>query len=399
MPSVDNRVVEMRFDNKEFENEVKMYASIVKSSVRDAYIKIARHTNEEAQRSLACDLVEQAKTVAEMYRSLRPTLLESDEGRHVVVYYDFGDEFISNIIEQHLGRIVKLLNPRERSGGPLLSMLTQMLDSEHKYRQSRKYLDVEPDSPDDNRQFVYHASQLKKYIESNLYLPTHKRRNTAFLEQVAFSVAAGISMVFATVVSFAFQQTYGNFTLPFFIALVISYMFKDRIKDLIRNYFAHGLGSRFYDYLITIRVGLRKIGKVKEGFDFVSPQDVSRHVNEKRARKNPLVVNRGVDEQVIQYRKYVHLKRKAVDQLSAYPINGINNIVRFNLAGFMRKMDNPTVPLYVNQGDAANHFTEGDKAYYLNFVIQCKYEGISEYKRYRVCLRRDGIQNIEEKHQ
>ena len=386
-------------DNKEFENEVKMYASIVKSSVRDAYIKIARHTNEEAQRSLACDLVEQAKTVAEMYRSLRPTLLESDEGRHVVVYYDFGDEFISNIIEQHLGRIVKLLNPRERSGGPLLSMLTQMLDSEHKYRQSRKYLDVEPDSPDDNRQFVYHASQLKKYIESNLYLPTHKRRNTAFLEQVAFSVAAGISMVFATVVSFAFQQTYGNFTLPFFIALVISYMFKDRIKDLIRNYFAHGLGSRFYDYLITIRVGLRKIGKVKEGFDFVSPQDVSRHVNEKRARKNPLVVNRGVDEQVIQYRKYVHLKRKAVDQLSAYPINGINNIVRFNLAGFMRKMDNPTVPLYVNQGDAANHFTEGDKAYYLNFVIQCKYEGISEYKRYRVCLRRDGIQNIEEKHQ
>ncbi len=386
-------------DNKEFENEVKMYASIVKSSVRDAYIKITRQPNGEAQRSLACDLVEQARTVAEMYRSLRPTLLESDEGQQVVVYYDFGDEFISNIIEQHLGRIVKRLNPRERSGEPLLPMLTQMLDSEHKYRQSRKYLDVEPDSPDGNRQFVYHASQLKKYIESNLYLPTHKRRNTAFLEQVAFSVAAGISMVFATVVSFAFQQTYGNFTLPFFIALVISYMFKDRIKDLIRNYFAHGLGSRFYDYLITIRVGLRKIGKVKEGFDFVSPQDVSRHVNEKRARKNPLVVNRGVDEQVIQYRKYVHLKRKAVDQLSAYPINGINNIVRFNLAGFMRKMDNPTVPLYVNQGDAANHFTEGDKAYYLNFVIQCKYEGISEYKRYRVCLRRDGIQDIEEKHQ
>ena len=379
-------------DQKEFENEVKMYASIVKSSVRDAYLKISHQSNEDVQYSLACDLVEQVKAVAQMYRSLRHILLESDDGKQVTVFYDFGDEFISNIIEQHLGRIVKLLNPRERSSGPLLSMLTQMLDSEHKYRKSRNYLDVEAKSADDNRQFVYHASQLKKYIESNLYLPTHKRRNTAFLEQVAFSVAAGISMVFATVVSFAFQQTYGNFTLPFFIALVISYMFKDRIKDLIRNYFAHGLGSRFYDYLITIRVGLRKIGKV-------SPQDVSRHVNEKRARKNPLVVNRGVDEQVIQYRKRVHLRRKAVDQLSAYPINGINNIVRFNLAGFMRKMDNPTVPLYVNQGDAACHYTDGDKSYYLNFVIQCKYEDKSEYKRYRVCLRRDGIQSIEEKHQ
>ena len=387
--------------NKEFENEVKMYASIVKSSMRDSYLNITQQDNREVQISLACDLVEQAKEVTKMYRSLRPILLESDGGKDVSTFYDFGDEFISNIVEQHLGRIVKLLDPRNTSGNgsPLLSMLTQLLDSEHKYRKNHHYIDVECDSKDNNRQFVYHASQLKKYIESNLYLPTHKRRNTAFLEQVAFSVAAGISMVFATVVSFAFQQTYGNFTLPFFIALVISYMFKDRIKDLIRNYFAHGLGSRFYDYLITIRVAARKIGKVKEGFDFVSPQDVSRHVNEKRARKNPLVVNRGVDEQVIQYRKYVHLKRKAVDRLSAYPINGINNIVRFNLSNFMRKMDNPKVPLYVNKGDAANNFTSGDKAYYLNFIIQCKYEGISEYKRYRVCLRRDGIKDIEEKKQ
>ena len=387
-------------EDKAFETEIKMYASIVKSSMRDAYTDIAEQTNEEAQFSLACDLVEHAKTVLEMYRSLRPTLLESSEGSNLTVFFDFGDEFISNIVEQHLGRIVKLLQPRNRtSSSPLLPMITQLLDSERSYRRQRGYLEVEASSRDNNRQFVYHASQLKKYIESNLYLPTHKRRNTVFLEQVAFSFAAGVSMVFATVVSFAFQQTYGNFTLPFFIALVISYMFKDRIKDLIRNYFANNLGSRFYDYLITIRVGLRKIGKVKEGFDFVSPQDVSKHVNEKRARKNPLVVNRGVDEQVIQYRKYVHLKRKAVDQLSAYPINGINNIVRFNLAGFMRKMDNPQVPLFVNNADATPQFTKGDKAYYLNFIIQCKYEEKSEYKRYRVCLSRDGIKDIEEKKQ
>lgn len=387
-------------EHSEFETEIKMYASIVKSSIRDAYHRILNQSNEDARVSLACDMVEQVKDVLAMYRSQRKTLMESEAGDQVVVFYNFGDEFISNLVEQHLGRLVNLMNPRQKAiGGPLLPMLTQLLDSEHKYRAKHNYLDVEQNSADNNRQFVYHASQLKKYIESNLYLPTHKRRNTAFLEQVAFSVAAGISMVFATVVSFAFQQTYGNFTLPFFIALVISYMFKDRIKDLIRNYFAHGLGSKFYDYLITIRVGLRKIGKVKEGFDFVSPQDVSRHVNEQRARKNPLVVNRGVDEQVIQYRKYVHLKRKAVDQLSAYPINGINNIVRFNLAGFMRKMDNPTVDLFVNNGDATKEFTQGDKAYYLNFVVQCKYEDKSEYKRYRVCLCRDGIKTIEEKKQ
>ena len=194
-------------ENGEFETEIKMFASIVKSSMREAFLKIAHQTNGDAQCSFACDMVEQAKQVMSMYRSLRPTLLSSDQGESVTTFYDFGDEFISNIVEQHLGRIVKLLNPRERSNSsPLLPMITQLLDSEHKYRTNRHYLDVEHGSADNNRQFVYHASQLKKYIESNLYLPTHKRRNTAFLEQVAFSVAAGISMVFATVVSFAFSR-------------------------------------------------------------------------------------------------------------------------------------------------------------------------------------------------
>ena len=120
-------------DKGQFETEVKMYASIVKSSVRDAYHKIANQDNEEAQASLACDLVEQAKEVTAMYRSLRSILLESDEGKKMTVFYDFGDEFISNILEQHLGRIVRLLNPRKHStGGPLLPMLTQLLDSERK---------------------------------------------------------------------------------------------------------------------------------------------------------------------------------------------------------------------------------------------------------------------------
>ena len=53
-------------DNKEFETEVKMYASIVKSSMRDAYIKITKETNEATQHSLACDLVEHAKEVTNM---------------------------------------------------------------------------------------------------------------------------------------------------------------------------------------------------------------------------------------------------------------------------------------------------------------------------------------------
>ena len=203
-------------------------------------------------------------------------------------------------------------------------------------------------------------------------------------------------MVFATVISFAFQQTYGNFTLPFFIALVISYMFKDRIKELVRIYFATRLSSRLFDYKIGIRVGDIKVGWCKEGFDFLTPEKISSPVRKMRNRHSPLVIGRGTEEQVIQYRKRIHLNQKAVNRLSPYPLSGINDIVRYNLSEFMRKMDNPKVPLCANKGDGQYVPAEGRKVYYLNLIIQFKYENTTRFYRYRVCMSRKGIHKIKE---
>ena len=61
----------------------------------------------------------------------------------------------------------------------------------------------------------------------------------------------------------------------------------------------------------------------------------------------------------------------------------------------MRKMDNPEMPVYANLGNGNFELIEGEKVYYLNFIIQCKYQGQSEYKRYRVCLNRKGLKDIE----
>lgn len=379
---------------KALEVAVKMYSSIVKSSIRNACIEIERINDSEHEIRLCQEYINNISCVLSLYRQICDKPRKEEDDNWVKFYY-YGDEFISNVVEQHVYRLLQHIKENRKDVyNRVKKDIGKLLDTENDYRRSMKYLCVEEESKDNNRAFVYRAGQLKKYIESNLYLPTHKRKNTVFLEQVAFSFAAGVSMVFATVVSFAFQQTYGNFTLPFFIALVISYMFKDRIKDLIRNYFANRLGSRFYDFLITIRINTRKIGWCKEGFDFVSPEKLSRRVNETRARKSPLVINRGVEEQVIQYRKYVHLKQKELKRLSSYPLSGINDIVRYNLKEFMRKMDNAQIPVYAHKSDNNYELVEGEKVYYLNFVIQCKYDNQSEYKRYKICLNREGIKEI-----
>lgn len=385
-------------DAQAFAREIKMFSSIAKSSLRDGYVGIVASHDCDGLADKCLSYVGDIRSLLSIYRGAGEGLARMKPQPDCLKFYLFGDEFISNVVEQHVFRLAKFLKGKHPDVyNELRASLGSLADDEDAYRRRRGYICVETDSGDNNRQFVYHAGQLKKYIESNLYLPTRKRKNTVFLEQVAFSLAAGVSMIFATVVSFAFQQTYGNFTLPFFIALVISYMFKDRIKELIRYYFANRLGSRFYDYLLTIWVGNTRIGKCKEGFDFVRAEKLPHKVSETRARKSPLVINKGVNEQVMCCRKYVHLKRKELERLSPYQLLGINDIVRYNLKEFMRKMDNAQIPLFANKGGGGYEIVGGDKVYYLNFVIRCRYGKQSEYRRYRICLNRKGIKEIEER--
>lgn len=381
---------------KKYESEIKMYASILKSAIRNAYVHIKNNAIDADRMFLCNEFLSNLQSILEQYRGLRKVVNVSSINNQYLSCFNYADEFISNVMEQHVYRLLNLLKNNFPADYDVLKQrMQELLDNELHYKKQMHYNYVKVDSEDNNSRFVYHASMLKKYIESDLYLAAHKRRNTFFLEQIAFSIAAGISMIFATVIAFSFQQTYGNFTLPLFIALVISYMFKDRIKELIRYYFANKLGSRFFDNRISIRVNNRKIGWSKEGFDYISNEKLPRYVWEKRGRTSPMETSRRIYEQVILYRKRVHLKRKNVKETSPHPILGVNDIIRYNLSEFMRKMDNPEMPVYANLGNGNFELVEGEKVYYLNFIIQCKYQGQSEYKRYRVCLNRKELKDIE----
>ena len=108
------------------------------------------------------------------------------------------------------------------------------------------------------------------------------------MEQIYYSIAAGLSMIFATVVAFSFQKKYGNFTMPLFVALVVSYMLKDRIKELMRFYFAHRLGKNYFDRKTTISMNERVVGWIKDGVDFISERKVPEEIIERRARPDLL---------------------------------------------------------------------------------------------------------------
>ena len=117
-------------------------------------------------------------------------------------------------------------------------------------------------------------------------------------------------MVFATFVAFYFQDRYGNFTFPVFVALVVGYMFKDRIKETGRSLSAKYLQDNLYDHRITINSqnGRHKLGILREKVTFVRENDIPKAVLRARNRdKITDLDNEGQGEHVICYSKEISL--------------------------------------------------------------------------------------------
>src|SRR5690606_5189565 len=195
-----------------------------------------------------------------------------------------------------------------------------------------------------NEAFLFRSSVLKKFTSSVLYLSLAVKREGTALEHILSAVAAGLSMVFATVIAFYFQYRYGQLTFPFFVALVIGYMFKDRIKELGRHFFAQHLRNWLYDrrILIKTRDGAHTLGFLREKVTLVSEDKTPAAILAQRNRNSITALdNEGQEEHVLCYNKEVVLRTGAFKRIytGGPQITGVTDIMRLDMRPYLRKMD------------------------------------------------------------
>lgn len=381
----------------EYEYHIKMFQSILKSSLRDEIQHIIKNEVKEDIPFLVKAYVSNVNLIAEKYRGLRRVINAPTVQKDLMRYYFYGDEFMSNIIEQNTLILLTSFKHSEKDDlAKSKDILFDLIIKEREYKKEKDYPFVGKHSKDSYRELIHRRGVLKKYVESQLFLSTSTKKDGVLVEQILYSLAAGMAMIFATAVAFTFQQKFGNFTIPLFIALVISYMLKDRIKELMRYYFTGKLKRFFFDQKTKIKVkNNHPIGWCKEGFDFIIERKIPKGVVKARNRSLIMgVENRVTAEKVFMYRKFLRLSRNELNKVyQHYTITGVNDIIRFNVSRFISKMDNPEIPLYlVNH----NHYEViyGEKVYYLNMIISYQYEGSTHYSRYRLVLNRDGIKEL-----
>ncbi len=382
-----------------FDYHLKMFGAIFKSSIRDFERHIRTAKALENADSLIDGYIRDVSEILSQYRALyalmtAPQVSETHRGRFRLV-----DEFLSYVTEMRTIRIIRKLDS-SRQTRPLSgskALLISLIKAERAYKQKCGYGIIGKDK-EQSRQVVYHHGMLKKFVESDLYIRLKKKKDGVAIEQLYYSIAAGVAMIFATAVAWHTQVRFGNITWPLFVVLVVSYMLKDRIKDLLRYYFAHRLGNKYYDNKAIIAIGHKKVGVIKEGVDFISSSNIPSEVMSLRSSAARIAETTKIfEEKIILYRKRVTIDGKALAENDDYPMRGLNEIMRLHLNRFTYKMDNPEIPVAILGDDDEITVEKVQKIYYLNIVFQLRYAGRAEYRRFRVVMTRDGILRIEEK--
>ena len=381
-----------------YESQIKMFAAIFKSALRNHSVHIKNTATENEVGYLSDDFVTETRKIIDEYRRLYQLINVPTVTPELRNHYFFGDEMISHIVDVQTLRILKRID--ELGGVDLADVrakLVALMRDEQNYKIAKGYQTLNSEEPESNRQLVFRYGLLKKYVESDLYIHLNKKRDGFAVEQVYYSVAAGLAMIFATAVAWFAQLKYGNITGPLFVVLVVSYMLKDRIKDLMRYYFAHQLGNKYFDHKAQIKIQNRDVGVIKEGVDFISERKTPREVLDLRSRSSLMEVeNKVFEEKILLYRKRIVIDNVAMKADNLYPLNGINEILRIHTHRFTQKMDNPVVPIDTLDSEGRVVPVSVQKIYYINMVIQLSYGGKSDYHRFRIVMARDGIIAVEQ---
>ncbi len=367
----------------EYEYQIKMFCAIYKSAVRERYNFLKESGNEGLFNAFAADSMAVLKNYAALCDCLKSNVKAA-----LYTYCSFGEEFIINLTESYS---YKIHEKRPNAGAG-----TGWLVTIGNYKKERGYGILTEGKEMENANLLYRWSVLKKYVESNLFLSVDKRKSGVLKEQVYYSIAAGLSMIFATTVAFAFQQKYGNFTMPLFVALVVSYMLKDRIKELVRSAFSSNRKIRYFDNttLLSIKEGI--IGRCREGFDIIPQSKVPQEIIDIRNRSMIVDVENSMNqESVLFYRNLVEIDGPKLAGTSEYSVEGINEILLLNLSSFVKKMDNPVSDYHICHPDGELVKVGVKKIYYINFVLRISSDNGVFCQRYRVVMNRDGIIGME----
>ncbi|WP_411704132.1 hypothetical protein [Edaphovirga cremea] len=367
-----------------YEYRLKMFCLTFK---RALHLEV-RYINKVDGEKRELALINFSTTAAEIlshYRQMRDNVgsLAPENAKRVV---DYCDEYMALIATRYGRQVLNSLPP-----SPAHSELRDFWRKEMFYRKAN-YPATFPSPTSDNELVVYRLNTLKKYISSPMFLDIRRKHGETFLAHTIAGFAAAIAMIFATGVAFLWQGKYGALSTQLFLAMVIGYIFKDRMKESFRARLFSTFRRWLPDRQQMIYKNLRQaIGKCSESFVFVNERHLPADVSAMRRKVHLLdIQNYYLSEDVLHYSKHVRLWH--CNQLFSGMNRSVMDITRLDITPFLKHTDELLDELPTLEGESVIY---SGKVYHINMIRRVTDGKESSLERARIVVNNEGIKRIE----
>ena len=261
--------------------------------------------------------------------------------------------------------------------------------------------------------YTYRLGLLKKYLGEALFLELKFINKELLYKNYAAAVGAGLA---ATVAGLAEHQRVQYLTgndsglrLAFLIGVaVVAYIFKDRVKDLSKEYFNSRLKERLPDqhmelshqsYTAKGRKKVRRVGSASEYFRFLKelPADVAylRTLGQVKASDPER------HENVMHMARRFSFELRSKNHRKLFPL--LKNVHRIDISPFLSKLDNPVTPIRFVGEDGLAKSVKAPKVYHINVVLryEVRFDATLnrryvDYERFRIVVNKNGIVRLEQ---
>ncbi len=317
------------------------------------------------------------------------------------------DEYLSYRAEIVLIRAVEALPEHAEE-------LKTLLAKEISYREKHGLLVLERGEQESRtfELYTYRLGLLKKFLGEALFLQLRSAKKDTLYRNYAAAIGAGLA---ATVAGLAEHQRLQYLTgndsglrLAFLIGVaVVAYIFKDRVKDLTKEYFNSRLREKLPDQRhilahqsVTAEGASerRDLGVASEYFRFLKdvPPDVE-YLRTLSQRKTTDPVRR---EHVLHLARRFDFHLGSETHGKLFPL--LKNVVRLDISPFLNKLGDPTIPVRFYGQSTSGKSVQAPKVYHLNAIF--RYETVLgteprkvrvDYEKFRVVFNKNGIVRLE----
>lgn len=297
--------------------------------------------------------------------------------------------------------------------GEFARFLQEELELQWLYQKQHGFFTLSDDEYH-NESYLFHQRELKAWRYSGFAMSSAVARSRNVLDHFWFSMASAIAMIFALGVTISTAYYYGQWSTPFLFFAVLGYMFKDRIKEILRRRFSDKFGNyqllRLYDPRSQ-----GPCGSIRESLDTCEsvPAEI---MTLRNFDKNPLshLYN---EEAIIVYREILKLNSIKLFQTHKRLQSGCQ-ILEFNLLPYLQNikgtkakqlwrprqqpqnLETPSQNEAQNNAEPNNHQSyekiKIKRSYHVTLIIQAaSSDGQETGERYRIVVRENRIAWIE----